>query len=100
MGGGAFQPVGSGARASGTHVVLPGDLVAAIGDLVGKRGRSSFLEQAAWEEVKRQRLLRLLENPEPIWKVADHPELKDGAAAWVDKMRAEDERLFQRGRRR
>jgi len=79
-----------------THVVLPGDLVAAIDHLVGKRGRSSFLKQAAWEEVKRQRLLRLLENPEPIWKVEDHPELKDGAAAWVERMRAEDERRDRR----
>jgi hypothetical protein len=79
-----------------THVVLPGDLVAAIDHLVGKRGRSSFLKQAAWEEVKRQRLLRLLEDPEPIWKVEDHPELKDGAAAWVERMRAEDEKLERR----
>src|ERR1022692_3543028 len=37
-----------------THVVLPGDLVAAIDHLVGKRGRSSFLKQAAWEEVDRK----------------------------------------------
>jgi hypothetical protein len=79
-----------------THVVLPGDLVAAIDHLVGKRGRSSFLKQAAWEEVKRQRLLRLLEKPEPIWKLEDHPELKDGAAAWVERMRAEDESLDRR----
>ncbi|HXM43486.1 MAG TPA: hypothetical protein VN924_19775 [Bryobacteraceae bacterium] len=79
-----------------THVVLPGDLVAAIDHLVGKRGRSSFLKQAAWEEVKRQRLLRLLENPQPIWKVEDHPELKDGAGAWVERMRAEDEDLDRR----
>jgi hypothetical protein len=79
-----------------THVVLPGDLVAAIDHLVGKRGRSSFLKQAAWEEVKRQQLLRLLENPEPIWKVEDHPELKDGAGVWVERMRAEDERLDRR----
>lgn len=79
-----------------THVVLPGDLVAAIDHLVGKRGRRGFLKQAAWEEVKRQRLLRLLENPEPIWKVEDHPELKNGAAAWVDGMRAEDERQDRR----
>ena len=76
-----------------THVVLPGDLVAAIDHLVGKRGRSGFLKQAAWEEVKRQRLLRLLENPEPIWKVEGHPELRDGAGSWVERMRAEDERL-------
>jgi len=79
-----------------THVVLPADLVAAIDHLVGKRCRSGFLKQAAWEEVKRQRLLRLLESPEPIWKVEDHPELKEGAGAWVEKMRAEDQRLDRR----
>lgn len=45
---------------------------------------------------KRQRLLKLLEDPEPVWKVEDHPELKDGAVAWVEKMRAEDERLDRR----
>lgn len=79
-----------------THVVLPGELVDAIDHLVGKRGRSSFLKQAAWEEVKRQRLLKLLENSEPIWKAEDHPELKEGAAAWVEGMRAEDEKLDRR----
>jgi hypothetical protein len=38
----------------------------------------------------------LLEKPEPIWKLEDHPELKDGAAAWVERMRAEDESLDRR----
>jgi len=60
-----------------------------------KRGPNSFLKQAAREEVNRQRLLRLLENPEPIWKVEDHPELTVGAGAWIERMRAEDERLDQ-----
>lgn len=83
-----------------THVVLPGDLVAAIDRLVGKRGRSSFLKQAAWEEVKRQSLLRLLENAEPIWKTEDHPELEDGAAAWVERMRTEDEWLDRQRNKR
>ena len=73
--------------------MLPEDLVAAIDNLVGKRGRSSFLKQAAWEEVKRQRLLRLLESPEALWRLEDHPELQGGAAAWVEKLRAEDEKL-------
>jgi Arc/MetJ-type ribon-helix-helix transcriptional regulator len=75
------------------HVILPEELVTAIDNLVGKRARSSFLKQAAWEEVKRQRLLKLLESPEPVWRSEDHPELRDGAAAWVEKMRAEDEGL-------
>ncbi|MGA2740141.1 MAG: hypothetical protein ABSG65_22205 [Bryobacteraceae bacterium] len=78
-----------------THVVLLDELVAAISHLVGKRGRSGFLKHA-WEEVKRQRLLRLLENPAPIWKVEDHSELADGAGAWVERMRAEDEALDRR----
>lgn len=73
-----------------THVVLPEDLTAAIDALVGKRGRSAFLARAAWQEVKRQTLLKLLERPEPIWKPADHPELRRGAAAWVARMRADD----------
>ncbi len=68
-----------------THVALPEDLVAAIDSLVGKRGRSSFLADAAWREVKRRRLLQLLQQPDPIWKPQDHPELQDGGAAWVDR---------------
>jgi hypothetical protein len=49
-----------------------------------------------WEEVKRKQLLRLLENPESIWKVEEYPELKDEAGAWVERMRAADERLDRR----
>jgi len=41
-------------------------------------------------KVKRQRLLKLLERKEPIWRLKDHPELKDGAAAWVARMRMDD----------
>jgi hypothetical protein len=46
-------------------------------------------------EIKRQRLLELFKRKEPIWKDEDHPELKHGAAAWVRKMRAENEARFQ-----
>ena len=45
-------------------------------------------------ELKRQRLLELFKLKEPIWKDKDHPELKDGAAAWIRKMRALDEVRF------
>jgi hypothetical protein len=30
------------------------------------------------------------------WKDEDHPELKDGTAAWVRKIRAESEERFRR----
>lgn len=34
-------------------------------------------------------LLKLLRDPEPIWKDEDHPELAEGADVWVRKMRDE-----------
>jgi len=52
------------------------------------------------KETKRQQLLELLKRKEPIWKDEDHPELKDGAAAWVRKIRAESEARFQRIQKR
>jgi hypothetical protein len=78
------------------HVVLPEDLVREIDKIAGSRGRSTFLADQARREIKRQQLLQLFKRKEPIWKDADHPELKDGAAAWVRKMRALDEVRFQR----
>lgn len=76
-----------------THVVLPEQLVKDIDALVGKRGRSEFLAEVATHEVKKRRLLEILRSPEPFWKDEDHPELKDGSAAWVSKMRRGDEKL-------
>jgi len=48
------------------------------------------------QETKRQEFLKLLKRKESFWKDEDHPELKDGAAAWVRKIRAESEARFQR----
>jgi hypothetical protein len=74
-----------------THVILPDDVVAAIDDLVGQRGRSSFLTDAAREAIKRRRLKMFLASDQAAWKSKDHPELADGADAFVRAMRAEGE---------
>jgi hypothetical protein len=78
-----------------THVILPEDLLAEIDALVGQRGRSAFLIEVLRLEVNRRRLLAVLGNPEPAWKDEDHPELAEGAAAWVRRMRDEDNRIEQ-----
>jgi len=78
------------------HVVLPEDLVAEIDKIAGARGRSAFLSELAQREIKRRRLAQFFKRKEPAWKDADHPELKDGAAAWVRKLRQETEARFQR----
>jgi hypothetical protein len=70
-----------------THVILPDDVVAAIDELVGQRGRSSFLTEAAREAIKRRRLKTFLASDEAAWKSKDHPELADGAEVFVRAMR-------------
>jgi hypothetical protein len=73
------------------HVVLPEKLVQEIDEIAGARGRSAFLAGLAERELKRRRLLRLFKRKDPIWKDENHPELRDGATAWVRKLRAETE---------
>ena len=72
------------------HIVLPAELVAQIDEEVGPRGRSAFLTEVARAELQKRRLIATLEETlkDPIWKDEDHPELAEGADAWVRKLRA------------
>ncbi len=72
-----------------THIVIPQDLVAEIDSVVGQRGRSAFLAQAAEKELLRLRQIKALEAAAGSWKDKDHPELKSGAAKWVNNLRRE-----------
>lgn len=78
-----------------TLIVIPAHLAEEIDTLVGKRARSSFLTEAAWKEVRRLRMLNALEGAAGAWKDEDHPELKGGAARYVEKIRKEDEKRFE-----
>jgi hypothetical protein len=82
-------------NAKRTHIVIPQRLVARIDIIVGKRGRSKFLTQAAEKELMRLRQLKAIEAAAGSWNEEDHPELKHGAAKWVDKLRREDEKRFR-----
>ena len=79
-----------------THVVLSERLVKDIDSLVGSRQRSSFLTQAAEHELMRLRQLKALDAAAGAWKGKDHPELKQGSAKWVKKLRRENERRIPR----
>ena len=78
-----------------THVVLSEQLVKDIDTLVGTRQRSSFLTQAAEEKLMRLRQIKALEAAAGSCKDKDHPELKQGAAKWVAKLRRQDQKRFQ-----
>ena len=79
-----------------THIVIPRQLAAEIDTMVGKRGRSAFLTRAAEKELMRLRQLEALKAATGSWKDKDHPELKQGAVKWVDKLRRQDEKRFQK----
>jgi metal-responsive CopG/Arc/MetJ family transcriptional regulator len=72
------------------HIVIPAALAGEIDKLAGRRGRSGFLAKAARKELKRLRL-KTLEKAAGSWKIKNHPELKNGAARWVQSLRREDE---------
>ena len=77
-----------------THVVIPAALMAEIDLLVGKRGRSQFLVQAAERQLLLARQKAALQQAAGSWKAKDHPELNNGVDAYVKKMRAESEVRF------
>lgn len=79
-----------------TLVQFPPDVVAEIDKIVGARGRSAFLVNLAKREIKRQRLLKVFQNREPIWKDDDHPEMRGNSDNWIRQMRAESEARFER----
>ena len=79
-----------------THIVIPQQLVAEIDTIVGKRGRSAFLTQAAEKELMRLRQIKALESAAGSWKDKDHPELNQGASKWVKKLRQEYDQRFEK----
>lgn len=74
------------------HVFIPEDLLADIDKLVGKGKRSGLITEILRNEIRRRRLMQILSDDTPIWKDEDHPELKDGAHAWVRQMRDDDDK--------
>jgi hypothetical protein len=69
---------------------MPEKLAKEIDALVGPRGRSAFLVETAEKEIKRRKLLAILESDEPIWKDENHPDLAEmGTAEWVRSLRNE-----------
>ena len=78
------------------HVTLPVDALADIDKRVGKRSRSAFLTELAQREIK----IRRQREAAGAWKSEDHPELAQGAAAWVRQIRALDNQRFEELERR
>ena len=81
------------------HIVLPEELIQEIDSLVGPRGRSAFLVETARAELRRRRLLSFFRDEKPAWQSQDHPEIGSNAAAWVKRLRKDNEKRIPRTER-
>jgi len=78
------------------HLIFPEELLQAIDNLVGKRGRSKFVVEATRKELKRIQFLQALQEAAGSWKDEDHPELKErGTYQWVRDQREAEDRRFR-----
>ena len=77
-----------------THVVMSDELLAAIDEVVGKRGRSRFLEEAAAEKLERIRLTEAVASTAGIAGGSGYAHWRDrnAAAAWVRETRRTESR--------
>ncbi|MGB7845623.1 MAG: hypothetical protein WBL63_08425 [Candidatus Acidiferrum sp.] len=82
------------------HVLLPEDLAREIDAVAGRRGRSAFLVETAREALRRRKLLAFLQDDKAVWKDSDHPELREGSAKWVRRLRKESDRNRAPSRKR
>lgn len=80
-----------------THLVLSEEIVREIDALVGKRRRSRFVEEAAREKLKRERLLKTLRETAGVLSAEDHPEwaTREGVVAWVRRLREQERDPWQ-----
>ena len=68
-----------------THVVMSEEVLASIDRVVGKRGRSRFIEDAAKEKLARDELIEALRDTAGILAEERYPQWRDreSIAAWV-----------------
>jgi len=72
-----------------THVILGDEVIEAIDKVVGQRGRSRFLEEAAREKLDRLELERVIRDGAGSLKEKDYPHWRDQASIneWVRAQR-------------
>lgn len=84
-------------KAVRTHLLLSEELLAEIDALVGKRRRSRFVEEAARDKLKREKLLKALRETAGIISADDYPEwaTTEDVAAWVRRLRQQERDPWQ-----
>ena len=84
-----------------THVILPEDLVKPVDALAGKGKRSSFVEEAVRDKVRKEALLSALAETAGMLSAEEHPEwaTPEKVAAWVRESRQKSDESREARRR-
>lgn len=69
------------------NFLLPEDLLDELRRTVDKRQQSKVVSEALRKELKRLKLAKAFEASFGAWKDKDHPEMREGAAVYVRRMR-------------
>ena len=83
-----------------THIILSDDLVEEIDNLVGKRKRSRFVEEAITEKLRRGAMLNALKETAGVLLAEEHPEwdTSEKVMKWVNESRQRDVKRLRRER--
>ena len=87
---------------TGQNVIkIPEGLARELDRLAGSRRRTAYAIDVLWRDVRRAKQREALKISAGSWKTADHPELAEGGAAYVERIRSErDERFADALKRR
>lgn len=83
-----------------THIILSDELVEEIDNLVGKRKRSRFVEEAITEKLRRGAMLNALKETAGVLMAEEYPEwdTSEKVMKWVKKSRQGDVKRLGRER--
>lgn len=76
-----------GSATKQANFLLPEDLIEELKRAVPKREQSKIVAEALKKELKRIKLKGVLQSSFGVWKEKDHPELKEGAKAFIRRLR-------------
>ena len=80
------------------HLTFPPKIISEIDNLVGKRGRSKFVSEAAKEKINREKFSKAIRECAGTWKSENHPNLSSSkdVVKFVEKIRKESEERLGR----
>ena len=78
-------------------IKIPEELAHELDRLAGAehKPRATYVVDLLWRDVRRNKQLEALRLSSGAWNPAAHPELAQGGAAYVDRIRSETDERFE-----